>query len=451
MNISDIRSYFAPATHIPRLPKEQIEKLYPKFRWSILESTFLGYAMFYLARNNLGVVAKDMEGALHYNHTMIGNILAITAVTYGIGKFVMGAVSDRSDSRKFMAVGLLLTAICNIIFGAISNYTLHLLLWGINGFFQGMGWPPCGRSIGHWFSVRERGTVFSTWNTSHNVGGGLAGIIAAFAANTFGWRNAFYFPAILCIIGAIYLFWRLRDTPQSVGLPSIEEYKNDFTEEEKIHGTHEREFTYKELFVKFVLTNKYIWLLAFANAFAYVVRYSMIDWGCTYLREVKGASITGGGFAILAIEFGGIPSTILFGWLSDKIGGRRGMIAALCMLPTGFAYIGILTNPPGHLWFDMAMLITIGFLIYPVINLIVIMALDFTSKKAIGTAAGFIGMFGYIIGRTAQAGICGLVVDHYTKLYGIQESWKIVLWSIVGCAFITVTLLMFTWKLKPKA
>lgn len=445
-----IRDYFAPAPHRRRLAEDQVNKLYPRFRWRILESTFIGYAAFYLVRNNLAVVAKDMEGALHYSHSMIGNIMAITAVTYGIGKFVMGTVSDRSDSRKFMAFGLLLTAICNILFGASSQYALHLALWGLNGFVQGMGWPPCGRSIGHWFSVRERGTVFSIWNTSHNVGMGVAGIIAAQAAYAFGWRNAFYFPAGLAILGAAYLFWRLRDTPQSVGLPSIEEYNNDFTEDEKIHGTHEREFTVRELLLDYVLTNKYIWLLAFANFFAYVVRYSMLDWGCLYLREVKGASLTDGGWAVFAIEFGAIPSTILFGWLSDKLGGRRGMVAVLCMLPTALAFVGIIMNPPGHFWFDIVMLVGIGFFIYPVINLIVIIALDLTSKKAIGTAAGFIGLFGYI-GRTAQAKTFGWMADHYGGLYGAETGWKVVLWTIVACAAAAILILAFTWKVKPKA
>ena len=60
---------------------------------------------------------------------------------------------------------------------------------------------------------------------------------------------------------------------------------------------------------------------------------------------------------------------------------------------------------------------TIGFFIYPVINLIVIAALDIASKKAIGTAAGFIGLFGYI-GRTVQAEAFGRTVDHYTATHG---------------------------------
>ncbi|MBD3853059.1 MAG: MFS transporter [Acidobacteria bacterium] len=448
--IKQLRRFLAPARHIERLPDSEVKRLYPRYRWRIMESTFLGYAGFYLVRNNFSVVAKDIEGALGYDHSTIGSILAITAISYGIGKFVMGSISDRSDPKKFMALGLLLTALCNFAFGSIGNAHLHMVLWALNGFVQGMGWPPCGRSMGHWFSVRERGVFFSTWNTSHNLGGGIAGILAAYVAGLYGWRAAFYFPAVIALIGSVYLFLRLRDTPQSVGLPPIEEYNNDFTEEELQYGLKEEELGTRELLVDYVLTNKFIWLLAIANFFAYIVRYSMLDWGPMYLREVKEATLTGGGFAILVIEFGGIPSTIFFGWLSDKASGRRGMIATLCMVPIAIAFAVIALTPPGFLWLDMCMLAVIGCFIYPVINLITIAALDLTSKKAIGAAAGFIGLFGYI-GRTVQAKGFGWMVDYFEEVYSLQTAWLIVMYAILACAVVTTVVLATMWRLKPKA
>lgn len=449
--LAPIRRYFAAAPHAPRLPDDEVRRRYPRFRLRILEATFFGYATFYLVRNNLSVVAKDIEGALHYTRSDIGSILAITAITYGLGKFIMGAVSDRSDVRKFMAFGLLLTALCNFAFSAASSLPVHLTLWAINGFVQGMGWPPCGRSMGHWFSERERGFTFSIWNTSHNVGGGLAGILAAFAMAHFGgWRAAFWFPGILALIGSAYLFWRLRDTPQSVGLPPIEEYKDDYPQGKDSGEDHERELGTKELLFKYVLNNKFVWLLAFANFFAYIARYAMLDWGPTYLREMKGASGIGGGWAIVAIEFGGIPSTILLGWLSDRIGGRRGMVAVLCMIPIFIAYAVMSFTPAGYLWLDMAMLMVIGFCIYPVINFIVIMALDLTSKKAIGTAAGFIGLFGYI-GRTVQAKGIGSLQQYLDAQYGAVVAWNGVIYAVLGCTLAAIVLLAFTWKVKPRA
>ena len=235
--LSKIRHFFATAPHIERLSEDEIKKRYPKYRWSVLESTFLGYGAFYLVRNNIPIVTNDMATHLGYSIAAIGGISSALAISYGVGKFFMGMISDRSNARKFMAFGLLATALLNILFGSISNYWLHLSLWILNGFVQGMGWSPCGRLMGHWFSVRERGTVFSIWNTSHNFGGAIAGVLSAEAAKAFGWQNAFYVPAFICIIGAVYLYFRLKDTPQAEGLPPIEEYKNDFTEHEKKHGT----------------------------------------------------------------------------------------------------------------------------------------------------------------------------------------------------------------------
>jgi MFS transporter, OPA family, glycerol-3-phosphate transporter len=448
--IKSIRKFLAPAPHIDRLPDDEVKRQYPVYRWRIMESTFLGYAGFYLVRNNLSVVSKEIEGALGYDHSTIGSILAVTAISYGVGKFIMGSISDRSDPRKFMALGLLLTAICNFAFGGVANIQLHMALWSLNGFFQGMGWPPCGRSMGHWYSVRERGVFFSIWNTSHNLGGGLAGLFAAYVAGLYGWQAAFYFPGAVAAVGSVYLFLRLRDTPQSVGLPPIEEYKNDYTEQELKHGVNERELGTKELLFTYVLTNKYVWLLAFANFFAYIVRYSMLDWGPIYLREIKGATLAGGGLAILVIEFGGIPSTIFFGWVSDKFGGRRGMISVLCMVPIALAFATIALTPPGYLWLDMFMLAVIGCFIYPVINLITIAALDLTSKKAIGTAAGFIGMFGYI-GRTVQAKGFGWMVSHFKEVYSLHTAWLIVMYTILACTLVTIVMLATMWRLKPKA
>ena len=259
-----------------------------------------------------------------------------------------------------------------------------------------------------------------------------------------------YVPGTIALIGSVYLFNRLRDTPQSIGLPPIEEYTNTYTDGESNKSNREKELTTKELFVNYILKNKFLWLFAIANLFVYIVRYSMLDWGPTYLREVKGATLAGGGIAILILEFGGIPSTILMGWLSDKVGGRRGMVSLLCMIPIFFAFLVIYLNPPGHLWIDMTMLAVVGFFVYPPVMLLGVAALDLTSKKAVGTAAGFVGLFGYI-GRTIQAKGFGWIADHYGNLYSKQTSWDIIILSILASTVIAIILLAFTWKIKPKA
>ena len=437
-----IPRFLRPAPHIARVSAEQAKKIYPKLRWQVLESTFIGYAAFYLVRNNLPVVSKEMGQALVYSKDQIGDMLAIMVAVYGLGRFVMGSLSDRSNPRYFMSLGLLATAACNFAFAAVHSYPAHLALWAMNGLAQSMGWAPCGRSLSHWYSVRERGTIFGVWNLAQNVGGGLIGVIAAYSAEWFGWRSAFYVPGVLAGLCAIYLMLRLRDTPQSVGLPPIEEYLHDYSDGKKSVGAHEKELGTRELLVDYILKNRYLWLIAGANFFVYIARYAMLDWGPTFLKEVKHASLGEGGIGTFTLEFSAMASTVLAGWLSDKIGGRRGMICLLCMIPAFLAFVGILYSPNNKLWLDLALFGVIGFFVYPAQMLLGICALDVTSKKAIGTANGLLSILGSL-GRVAESKGIGALAQHY--------GWNAALYGILIAVLVGIVLMSFLWNLTPKS
>jgi OPA family glycerol-3-phosphate transporter-like MFS transporter len=405
-----------------------------------MESTFIGYATFYIVRNNLPVVSKEMGQALVYSKDQIGNIFALSVAAYGLGRFIMGSLSDRSNPRYFMPIGLLLTALCNFAFATAGSYPVHLALWTLNGLAQSMGWAPCGRSLSHWYSIRERGTVFAFWNLAQNVGGGLIGLIAAFCAGRLGWRSAFYVPGILAVLCAVYLILRLRDTPQSEGLPSIEEYHDDYPAGGI--GEGEKELGTRDLFVNYILKNRYLWLFAGANFFAYIARYAMLDWGPTFLKEVKHASLGEGGIGTATLEFSAMFSTVMVGWLSDKWGGRRGMICLLCMIPVFLAFVGIIYSPDNKLWLVLALFGVIGFFVYPAIMLLGICSLDATSKKAVGTANGFISIFGSL-GRVVESKGIGALAERY--------GWNTAIYGILISTFLGIALLAFTWKLSPKA
>lgn len=431
--------WFKPAPAAPRRPPAEVARLYPRFRWQVFEAAFMAYAMFYVVRNNFAPVSKEIGAALHYDKAMIGDILAGTAIAYGIGKFVMGYFADRSDARKYVAAGMLATAALNFIFAATTNYWGHLLLWTLNGFVQGMGYGPCTRGLSHWYSARERGTVFGVWNVSHNIGGGIAGYLAAKCASLWGWQSAFYVPGIIATLGAIYLFWRMRDTPQAEGLPPVEEYKQDWPPDEK--ERHEQELSFKEMFLKYILPNRMLWVLAIANMFVYIARYSMVDWGPTYLKEVKGASLTEGGFSTTVIEFAGAAGMLSMGWLSDKLGGRRGRVSVIAMIPLLLALAAIRVVPNHMLWLDMLLFGVIGFFVYVPVMFSGVMSLDLTSKKAVGTAAGFVGFFGYV-GRVIQGKGLGWISQHY--------GWDAGLVAVLACTAIALILLAFLWNVRPR-
>lgn len=448
-----MRSLFAflkPAPASPPLPPDQAERLYPRLRYRMFEAAFLGYAVFYLVRNNLAPVGREMAASVGYTNADWGDFLSAASISYGIGKFLMGALSDRSNPRTFMPFGLLLTALCNFAFGAASDYKTHLILWTLNGLVQGMGWPPCGRTLGHWFSQNERGKVFAFWNIAHNVGGGVVGVVAAYALHHYGWRYAFYIPGLIALGGALYLLLRLKDTPQSVGLAPIEVHRNDFPPAGEHHD--ERELSWRELLIDNVLLNKFLWIFAIANFFVYIARYALIDWGPTYLKEARGATVIEGGMSTLYLEFAGIPSTILVGWVSDRLEGRRGLVSFLCMIPVTIGFALLYLAPPGLLWLDNLCFAMIGLFVYPPVALLGVAGLDMTSKKAVGAAAGFIGLMGYM-GRTAQNQMIGAITSHkfdaaVVAIFG--NVWEAAIVFMAASAAIGVLLLAITIPLRPR-
>jgi OPA family glycerol-3-phosphate transporter-like MFS transporter len=435
--------FLKPAVHRAPLPGDRVDSAYKRLRWQVFLGIFVGYAGYYFVRRNFTLAMPELI-ELGYSRADLGIALSGVSIAYGLSKFIMGSVSDRSNARAFMALGLTCSALVMIFMGtapvATSSVALMFTLLLLNGWFQGMGWPPSGRVMAHWFSPSERGTWMAVWNVAHNIGGGLVGPIAILAMAMFAdWHAILYLHGFFALAVAGFIFLMVRDTPQSQGLPAIELYRNDYPRAFDYDAAHEREFSAKEIFLEYVLRNRMLWFIAVANTFVYFVRYGVLDWAPTYLGEVKHFTFEDSGFAYMAYEFAGIPGTLLAGWMSDRVfGGRRAPASILFMLATLICVLIYWLNPPGNPGVDKAMLIGIGFCIYGPVMLIGVHALDLAPKKAAGTAAGFTGLFGYVGGAVSASVIIGIVVD--------MAGWDAGFSLIVGACVVAMILLALTMR-----
>lgn len=431
---------FKPAPHISRLPKEKIDSTYKRYRIQVFLSIYLGYMLYYFVRSNFSL-AKAYLIHQGFTKTELGLVASALGLAYGISKFVMGNLSDRSNPRYFLAAGLILSGIVNLFFPITKGITLLFALMFLNGWFQGMGWPPCGRTMTHWFSDGERGVKMSIWNTAHNVGGGFIAVIALAGVSIFGsWKGLFYLPGLIAIVGGLLYIIFAKDTPQSVGLPPIEEYKNDYPEVNV--EDREREMTGKEILFKYVLNNKYLWYIALANVFVYLVRYGIINWVPTYLQEARHFSPKDTAIAFQIYEYAAIPGTIIVGWISDRFfSGRRAPIGIICMIGVTFG-VFIYSHSTSLLVINITLAV-IGALIYGPVMLIGVSALDMVPKKAGGTAAGFTGLFGYMGGQVAAEIVMGIVVDKF--------SWNGGFMLILASCVLSIVFLAFTWNVHDRS
>lgn len=437
-----------PPDHRESLPEDKVDASYRRLRLQVFIGIFVGYAGYYLVRKNF-TLAMPYLIEQGYSKADLGLALSGVSIAYGLSKFIMGSVSDRSNARVFMTLGLSCSALIMIFMGtmpiATSSVTIMFVLLLMNGWFQGMGWPPSGRVMVHWFSPSERGTKMAIWNVAHNIGGGMVGPVAILAMAVFAdWHAILYVHGFFALAVAALIFLLVRDTPQSEGLCNIEIYHNDYPKTYEYSESCEKELSTREIFFQYVLNNKFLWTIAVANAFVYFVRYGVLDWAPTYLGEVKQFSFEQSGWAYAFYEFAGIPGTLICGWLSDKVfGGRRAPVTIGYMLLTLICVLVYWKNPAGNPNLDLAMLIGIGFFIYGPIMLIGVQALDLAPKKAAGTAAGFTGLFGYVGGAVSANVVIGYVVD--------SAGWDAGFTLIAASCAIAMTLISFTWNAERRA
>ena len=407
----------------PEQTGPEADAKYKRMRLQVFLGAFIGYAGFYLVRKNFSMAIPALA-PLGFVKAELGVVLSMNAIAYALSKFLMGSVSDRSNARAFLPLGLILTAISMAFMivpirwiGADHKALAVVVMAVLNflvGWFNGMGWPPCGRVMTHWFSVSERGTMMSIWNCAHNVGGALVGPMATYGAVWFGsWlygsheelyflAGTFLFPAATALFIALLAYILLRDTPQSCGLPSIEKWRNDYPK--NYSEKHEETLTTKEIFFKYVLNNKFLWFIALANAFVYMVRYGCLDWAPTILTE-KGIDLKSAGWAYFAYEFAAIPGTLMCGWLSDKLFKGRRALPTMIFMALVAVFIILYWMFIDNLTMVIIALIGIGFFIYGPVMLIGVQALDLAPKNAAGTAAGLTGFFGYFFGTALLANI----------------------------------------------
>ena len=414
-------SFLTPPAFKPEQTGPEADEKYRRLRWQVFLGIFIGYAGFYIVRKNFSM-AIPMLAPLGFDKGELSLVLSMNAIAYGFSKFLMASISDRSNAQRFLPLGLIAAALSMAFMivpvqflGAEHKGAAIALMAVLNflvGWFNGMGWPPCGRVMTHWFSIKERGTWMSFWNCAHNVGGALVGPMAVYGAMWFGswfYQNSDYyfligtyaFPAAVAVLIAVIAYCMIRDTPQSCGLPSIEKWsghasKNYSEKAEQVLST-------REIF-KVVLSNKFLWYIAFANAFVYMVRYGCLDWAPTILTE-QGIDIKSAGWAYFAYEIAAIPGTIFCGWLSDSVFKGRRALPTIIFMALIIAVIFVYWQNITNLNIVIGCLIAIGFLIYGPVMLIGVQALDLAPKNVAGTAAGLTGFMGYVLGTAVLANI----------------------------------------------
>lgn len=425
-----------------------INQLYKRHRLRIMLAITIGYGLVYTCRLALSVVKKPLIDGGIFTPEELGIIGSALFYTYAFGKLTNGFLADHANLKLFFAVGVLGSAFLNLGMGFSTVLWTSVLLWGLNGWFQGFGAPSGAVAMASWFSNRERGRIYGIWSTAHAIGEGLTFVGVAAVVALWGWRAGFWVPGLLCVLVAGALYLLMQDRPQTMGLPAVADWKNDHWSE-GADGAAQGGNTWTVQ--RSILRIPAIWILALSSASIYVTRYAINSWGVLYLQEAKGYSLMQAGSVISVNTLAGIIGAVAFGFTSDKLFKARRPPTNLIFAAFELTGLLMVFFGPAH---SLAFM-TLAFFIYGfgltglITSLGGLFALDIAPKRAAGAAMGFIGVFSYL-GAAIQDQISGhLIEEGMTIVDGVRHydfSSVVVFW--VGMSVVSVLLATTLWRVK---
>jgi len=418
---------------------QNTSSLFNYWRKRIFISIWITYSAFYLCRVNMSIAIPGIMKEFGYSKTVMGGILTCLFITYAAGQFINGQLGDRLGARRLISFGLLISGVLNIVFGFSSVITAMMIFWGLNGYFQSMGWSPSVKTVANWFPPEKRGKMSGLLGTSYQIGNAYSWALAGFVVGLLGWRWAFWIPGIIVILLAIHWYIRGRNAPEEVGLPTIEEESAGI---EVTGETRKDHYIGLSSTLATVLKNPRIWVVAFGLFCLNIIRYGFMSWAPTYMFEVQKAAISTAAYKAIAIPVAGCLGAILAGWITDRFFESRRAPVAMVMLIFLGLFAWLFPRIPVDRWvLSFICLLVIGFMTYgPHVLMVGTIAMDFGTRKAAASAAGFIDCFGYI--GAALTGIgSGLLIDKY--------SWNAAFYFWIAGAFIAALLMALLWNYKP--
>jgi len=408
-------------------------------RWQrrIFWSVWISYASFYLIRVNMSVAIPGIMAEYNITKTTMGIVLSALFTAYAAGQFLNGQLADKFGARKFISLGILVSAVLNIIF-AFTNGVLGamILIWALNGYFQSMGWGSAVKTIANWFPPKRRARFSALLGTSYQIGNAVSWALAGFIVGLFGWRWAFFLPAAICIVIGLHWLIRGRNAPEEVGLPCVEKQECGIAEK-KVEKDHHLGFKFT---LKTVLTNKGIWAAALALFFLNIIRYGFMDWAPTYLFEVQKAAISKAAYKALIIPVAGSIGALFAAYTAKKYFQAKKAPVATIMLSLLAVFCFIYPRIPKDMWiFGLLCLAAIGFLTYgPHVMIVTSMPMDFGTRKAAASAAGFIDGWGYI-----GAALTGVGTGWLVDTFSWSAAFDFWLMGAIGSAIIMALLWYF--------
>jgi OPA family glycerol-3-phosphate transporter-like MFS transporter len=362
---------------------------------AVLFST--AYFFYYLARYNYPLALPFIREEFALTAAQVGLIATMLTLGYAVGQLVNGVLVDRKGPRLMMTLGGLGTMAANLIMGGSSLYTLFVLGWLVNGYFQAMGYPSTLKLVVNWFEPHERGRAVGASEFAQSVASIVVLPLCGFLAAQISWRLVFAVPATLMGIATIWYWAQAQDEP-----PGAIEMKP---------GPLVEDFLFR---YRIALADWRLVCANFSYGFSQFVRYAMITWIPMYLFGEGGLSIFKAALGGTAFQIGGAIGSVLVGWLSDLplFRTRRWLLIAVGMVVSALAGVAVGTVPLTNMMAVMAALFVCGVGIEALEVAYFLIPTDYLGVGMTATGVGCMNATGKLT-ASLQGIILGTIIDRF--------------------------------------
>ena len=433
---------------------EKVKETYRSLRNRTFWGATIAYSLYYVCRMSINVVKQPLIDEDILSAGQLGLIGSALLFVYAVGKFLNGFIADYCNIRRFMATGLFISAVVNLLMGAFGLFDgmlptmlifiMFAVLWGINGWMQSMGSAPGVISLSRWFPQSRRGSYYSLFSTSPYIGEFISYNLLALVVAWLGWQAGFIVAAIAGLAGALIILIFVSDTPESCGLPSVQELSGEAMTKEDKMPTRELQ--------KMILKHPGIWVIAISSAFIYITRYAIAGWGVLFLQKARGFDLADASQVIAFSAISGVLGTVLAGWLSDRVfkGDRvkpavlSGILGTLSLILFLFVGGGFVLN----IFYVSLFSLATGVLYCIVAGL---MAVDIVPRKATGAALGVVGISSYVAAGIQDIA-SGYLIQGFTRQVGGVDVYDFgpVSWFWIIAAVASFVLPVLNWKKMTK-
>ncbi len=415
---------------------------YSKFRlhaWLMLLSFGFTYLFFYNGRQNINLVMTQMAEGLGSTTAALGVVTSALFWCYAFGQLISGRLGAYIGYKRFMMLGVLASAILNVLISFQSNITVIAILWGLNGFFQSTVWANGLGVLNKWWPKDKRGfasglaTAFS----------GIAQVVTYLTIllcmdwnPDWGWRAAFRYPMVPMVLMLIAFFFFFKESPEDIGLKPFQETDTATAERDKELEEQIKAkgylYPYKVLF-----SEPKVIIFCFISAIAGIGRYGLITWIPTYFMESLGLSIKDGIFSSILLPIGHACAMFAFPLITDKVfKGKREPMLILCSVLT---FCGMICFPFIKSQLPASIMLFVVGVSCMVTGVVWAIAGDLGGRAFSSTVVGVLDWAVYM-GAAIQAMIFGFMKDTF--------GWPAIFITI-GCLYVLM-LVLTLWARKMK-